>query len=235
VAPHALTIALLKQGRPIVFEGAPGVGKTSLVMGMGAALRQLVDRSDGVVCHYEDRNDALLRHFDSDPQRYAGWLQVFKLAQRQLVLAKIDLALRKEPSTIHLVDRSLPGDYSFFLYHERKGNITPEMAAAYYHQLKQCRSTPPLLVFYMTAPAPTTIKRIEERGVAWEKKAYDTDFYSAMDAAHREAFNVMGVPHATIDWSEEHHDGVVPPERCLEILEQGLRAAYGTNWDKLVV
>jgi deoxyadenosine/deoxycytidine kinase len=108
------------------------------------------------------------------------------------------------------------------------------MVKAYEQELYQHQFTPPLLVVYLTAPAHVLVDRIKRRGVDWEIEAYDEAYYAKMDAAHRKAFATLGVPFVSIDWSEEHKNGIVPAERCLEILDHALRDMYAKNWGALV-
>lgn len=230
---HALTLALLQGGRPIVFEGVPGVGKSSLVRDMGDALRECAV-THRVVCHYERRNEPMLVAFKQDPALYGGWLQLVKLMDRQLVLTDIAHAQRADARDIHLIDRSIDGDLAFFLHNLAEGNIPPMLAQAYEEELTGRHFAEPLLVLYLTAPPRTLVERIEARGIDWEMELYDEAYFVKMDAAHRAAFARRRVPFVALDWSEEHTGGHVPHARCLQVLEDALRTAYATNWATLL-
>ncbi len=215
---------LRTSGRSIVLEGVPCVGKTGLLHAFAATLR-----GAGIpkVCeHVEDRTDGLLDAKNKNPSNNAGWFQLYKLVTRQLTLAKIDASLREDPSTVHLVDRSLAGDYSFFLYDEK--DMDPALAAGYRDQLEKWPQLsdlrPPLVVIYLTARVEVLLQRVAKRGIAWEMEKYDAKYYRDMDAAHRRALAELGVQYVELDWSEHHEDGVVPSQRCMEILANALKA-----------
>ncbi len=106
------------RGHRILVEGIPGMGKTALVQ---ALAKVLIGGQAEIMVHEERLMERLLNEFKDDKTRLAGWFQVAKLIDRQRTIAEIERNLLERPETIHLIDRSLPGDLSFFLYHAKKG------------------------------------------------------------------------------------------------------------------
>lgn len=212
-----------KGPRVLSFEGAPCVGKTRAIQAIATTLR--VHGFD-VVVHEEKVCRPLLDMVFQDANTFAAWFQLLMLKERHLTLSDIDAATRAAPETIHLVDRSRGGDYSFFLYHR---DVTKTIAGAVADEYLKCmRSRPPpdavpRAVIYLTAPVDVLLQRVLARGIPGEIEAYDAAFYKAMDAKHRKAFRELGDPVVEVDWSQHYEHGLVPPERCIELLKLALR------------
>jgi len=77
------------------------------------------------------------------------------------------------------------------------------------------------------------------RGNANEIEVYTPEWFHKNDAAHRTALHMSGATYCVINWDDDD-DGVgvpgdaadkplVPPEKCMELLERAISATYGTN------
>jgi deoxyadenosine/deoxycytidine kinase len=236
-APRAVelgfTLSVL-EGRTIVLEGVPCVGKTTLLKSLGSVLCAAgVD----VVLHEEARDDAVLNIFASDPKANAFWFQLFKLQKRKAICQQLEHESARS-RTIHIIDRSLPGDLAFALYHHKIGNISDSQLEAYVGQFAGTTYRTPFLTLYLTAEPETLECRVRARGIAWEIEAYDAQYFRDMHECHIIAFKMLGCPYAIVDWNthlvEAANGEVLKHDIVVHTLEHALATAYPENIDRLV-
>lgn len=149
----------IKERKYIVVEGPIGVGKTTLA-------RRIASTIGGTLSLEESAENPFLERFYKAPSRYALQAQLFFLFQRikQLkeyrqsdLLSPIrvaDFMLAKDPLFAYL---TLEED-ELYLYQQIYRHLAVEVPT-------------PDLVIYLQAPATTLIKRINKRGVLYERNA----------------------------------------------------------------
>lgn len=179
-----------------------------------------------------------LQQFFRDPPNNAFWFQMLKLADRQLTCGAID-AESRSGSTIHVMDRTLPGDMAFALYHFIKGNMSKEQFRIYMEQLTKIQYRPPLLIIYPYATPENLVKRVAVRGDAEEIRHYTVDYFKDMDACYRAALDMSGAAYCIIDWNEDipgvgvpstvAEKPLIPADRCMALLEQAISLTYGDD------
>jgi len=148
----------MERGKNIVIEGPIGVGKTSLVnlLSKKFSARRVLEAAE---------DNPFLRHFYSEPKRYAFQTQLFFLLSRyrqQMELAQQDL-FQQNVVCDYLFDRD-----KIFAYL----NLDDNELALYeqiYSLLKQ-RLVVPDVVIYLQASTDVLMARIKRRGRDYEKQ-----------------------------------------------------------------
>lgn len=140
----------------IVIEGPIGVGKTSLA-------RRLADAMGGALLLERPEENPFLERFYHSPRRYALPAQLYFLFQRSRQLQELRQGDMFSPTQV--ADFLLAKDTLFasltldddelYLYQQVYAQLSP-------------RSPTPDLVVYLQAPVDTLLKRIRQRGVAYE-------------------------------------------------------------------
>lgn len=235
---HAFTLLTI-QGQHISFEGVPCVGKTTLMHSMQVALR---DKGAEVDAHEEDSDAEMLAQFFLDPERYAFWFQMFKLRGRQQRAQIHENALHNgnRKHVTYLEDRDLPGDMAFALYNYLKGNINEDQIRVYMREATKINFQQPFLTLYLTAPPTRLRENVVMRGNTAEIGHYTEQYFKDMDLCYRAALEICGCTYCIVEWGDAipgvgaagswgPHHGLVPAQRCFEVLEAAIAAAYGPN------
>jgi deoxyadenosine/deoxycytidine kinase len=235
---YAFTLLTI-QGKHISYEGVPCVGKTTL---MHSTRDALAGKQVEVDAHEEDADREMLHEFFKDPKRYAFWFQMFKLRGRQqrALMHEYELRSGNRQQVTYLEDRDMPGDMAFALYNYLKGNISEEQIRIYMKEATKINFHQPFLTLYLTAPPTRLRENVVTRGNPDEIAFYTEDYFVDMDVCYRAALEICGCTYCVVEWGENipgvgapgpwgPHHGRVPPEKCFEVIEAGIAAAYGRN------
>ncbi len=215
-------------GGTIVLEGAPCIGKTTLVRSLSRILtsgqggaRAPSGAGGEVVVHEEERDDLLLDDFLRDPPRFAFTFQMYKLARRQQLCSDLAHAMVARPRTHWLLDRMLPGDMCFALHAYVVGQLTREQLAFYVTRALAVVQPTAWRVVYMAAPPQVLVTRVGRRGNSDEMRLYDVSYFERMDVCLRAAFDVLRTPFVELEWGADvvlEADGCLPAEVCTAVL-----------------
>lgn len=244
-ARYGMTLRLIA-GKNVVYEGVPGVGKTTLMWSTHEAIKAL----GGASRAHEERPDReMLAQFFQNPKGNAFWFQMHKLHNRQKFAMDLESHARRASSDdatpeTELVDRSLPGDLAFAIYNHMVGNISDEQFRIYVSVLLERSFTAPFLVIYMTADPQCLVDRVAARGNADEIAFYTVDYYRAMDPCYRAALELTGCHYCVVDWGKDlpgvmgagpwsPERGRVSAEKCMEVIEAAIAATYGSNIERI--
>ena len=235
---HAFTLLTL-QGQHISFEGVPCVGKTTLMHSVATALKL---KGGEVDAHEEDNDAEMLGQFFKDPARYAFWFQMFKLRGRQQRAQVHEHELRSgnRKHITYLEDRDMPGDMAFALYNYLKGNMSEEQMRIYMREATKIHFQQPFLTLYLTAPPARLRENVVTRGNADEIANYPEQYFVDMDVCYRAALEICGCTYCIVEWGDAipgvgaagswgPHHGLVPADKCFEVIEAAIAAAYGPN------
>ncbi len=183
----------------IVLEGAPCVGKTTLVQ----ALARRRSAAAEAVAVEEERDDLLLDAFLKDPPRFAFLFQMYKLARRQQLCSDLAHAQVARPHTRYLLDRMLAGDMCFALHQYVVGHFTREQLALYVTRALRVVQPHAWRTVYLTASPARQVARVKRRGNPDEMRLYDEAYFERMDVCLRWAFAVLHVPYVEVDWDAD--------------------------------
>ena len=195
------------------------------------------------VVHEEAPDREMLHEFFADPAKYAFWFQMYKLRGRQLRAQRHenDLLARRRTHVTEYEDRDLAGDVSFALYQHCVGNISDAQLRIYLAEALRTPYHPPFLTLYLTASPERLVERVRAGGNPDEMAYYDRAYFCLADACTRAALELVRCPYVAIDWDEQQpavaarRDAawaartLVPPARCLEVLEYAMAQTYGAN------
>lgn len=220
----------------IAIEGVPGVGKSTFVTSLVAAL---ASRGVTVLQIDEERDDDLLNEFLKDQKKYAFSFQMHKLKrriERTRECEKVMEALasgntetanfrsqlpawktlmeaypekfndKKKAPIIRIDDRSLPGDMAFAIWNYIEGNFTEAQMDEYIQNVHSANIKPPGLVIYFTATPEVLVERIATRKDVEEIKVYTVDYFKKMEPCYLMALRASGMYFVTMDWSTTYPD-----------------------------
>lgn len=209
----------------VSLAGPIGVGKTTLALVMGKL---------GYAVHHEEvMNNAFLADLwaeieqkkadgDKDPYLKSAFpLQIALLRQR---LAQIVSAL-KEGRTKVLFDRSIYEDCIFVLFFTKRGQMTQKECGLYldlFWTIFELIPHPDLII-YCNANANQCWKRIQERDLEGETKAYDLNYIQDLCEAYEQFFVLFKgkITVLEVDMNVDHDvNGEVYEEKVTKICQE---------------
>ncbi len=192
----------------ICLEGIISAGKSTL----GKSLSHFLN-NNGFKAKYfaEYVNEDLLGMFLNDQKKNAFWFQTVMLIKRIQIYK--EAKLYSQGGGIAIVDRSLPGDFTFAKMQKINGNISDIQWKAYIKMIENESSEmpEPLLTVFLKVSPEVAFDRLKKRGNKAEIEGYTIDYFKQLDNVYKESFKQTGLSQISIDW--EHNLEITPTGR----------------------
>lgn len=202
----------------ICLEGIISAGKSTL----GKSLAYFLN-SNGFKAKYfaEYVNDDLLGMFLEDQKKNAFWFQTIMLVKRIQIYKEAKKFA--DNGGIAIVDRSLPGDFTFAKMQKLNGNISDSQWKVYTKMIeKESPEMPePLLTVFLKVSPEVAFERLKKRGNQAEIEGYTIEYFKQLDVVYDESFRQTGLSQISVNW--EHNleltpNGRISDKECCKLL-----------------
>ncbi len=202
----------------ICLEGIISAGKSTL----GKSLAYFLNHNGFKAKYFAEYvNDDLLGMFLEDQKKNAFWFQTVMLIKRIQIYKEAKKFA--ENGGISIVDRSLPGDFTFAKMQKLNGNISKSQWKVYVKMIeKESPEMPePLLTVFLKVSPEVAFERLKKRGNQAEIDGYTIDYFKQLDKVYKESFKQTGLSQIAIDW--EHNleitpNGRISDKECCKLL-----------------
>jgi len=184
------------RGNIIILEGLIGVGKTTLGYSLEAYLNQI-----GLSAKFfpEFKNVGLLKQYINDMKRYAYTFQIAMLMARLEIYRQADAFAKT--GGISIIDRSLPGDYTFAKMQKEQHRFTNDEWLVYKRLIPLNLSEPNCIVMLNCDPI-VAFERMKTRGEKSEISGYTLEYFQQLNTYYQQTFNDISHPIIIIDWNK---------------------------------
>ena len=185
------------RGHIIVLEGLIGVGKTTL----GHSLETYFQRI-GLKAKFfpEFKNEQLLGQYIKDMDKYS---YIFQIAMLMVRIETYRQAHEfSERGGISIIDRSLPGDFTFASMQKSKGRFTKDEWQVYQSLIPKDLPEPNCIVMLECSPE-NAFKRMQKRGELAEISGYTLEYFQDLDAHYQATFRRINHPIVNINWNAD--------------------------------
>ncbi len=183
------------RGQIIVLEGLIGVGKTTLGHSLETYFKKI-----GLKARFfpEFKNEQLLGQYINDMDKYSYTFQI------AMLMARIETYQQahefSEQGGISIIDRSLPGDYTFASMQKSKGRFTKDEWQVYNSLIPRGLPEPNCIVMLECSPE-NAFKRMQKRGELAEVSGYTLEYFQELDTHYQETFLQINHPIVSINWN----------------------------------
>lgn len=181
----------------IGIEGLIGAGKTTVGQSLKDELKRLGFKR--VKFFKEYVHTELLNQYIAEPKKYAYSFQLIMLIKRLEIYKKA--VAYANSGGIALIDRTLPGDYTFAWMQYKSGHMNEQEWKVYRGMIEHEDLVKPSLIIHLKTDTGVAFERMKSRGRLSEINGYSIDYFQELSTAYEEVLKDVNSNLLNINWN----------------------------------
>lgn len=200
----------------IGIEGLIGAGKTTVGKSLKYELKRIGFKK--VKFFKEYVNTELLSQYISNIKKYSYSFQLIMLIKRLQIYK--EAVKYSKLGGIAIIDRTLPGDYTFARMQYKSNNMNEDEWKVYQSMLQQNERIKPSIILHLKTDTQVAYERMKSRGRLSEINGYTIDYFQNLKNTYGEVLRNINTKVLKIDWNNslKIQNGLLEPDDSLDLL-----------------